>query len=83
MTNQESICKTILQITRERGVLKTTCPSEIAREMFPKDWRNHMGEIREAAIALHKTGKVLLMQKGKMIDPDEIKGPIRIRIGDH
>ena len=80
MTDQENIAQVILQTAQIRGVLKSTCPSEIARELFPKDWRNHMGEIRDAAIALHNSGKVLLTQKGRVIDPEDVKGPIRIKI---
>jgi len=82
MTDPESIAQAVLQTARERGMSKSTCPSEIARELFPQDWRNHMGEIRDVAIELNKKGKVLLMQKVKAIDPDHFKGPIRIRIDD-
>jgi len=81
MTGQNKITQVILQTAYERGVSKSTCPSEIARELFPGNWRKHMGEIRDAAISLHKSGEVLLMQKGRIIDPDDFKGPIRIRIG--
>ena len=80
MSEQESIVQVILQAARERGPFKSTCPSEVARKLFPKDWRDHMDAVRDAAIALHKQGKVKLMQKGKVIDPDHIKGPIRIQI---
>jgi hypothetical protein len=80
MTEPERIAEIVLRTARERGPFKTTCPSEIARELFPEDWRNHMDEVRAVAIELHEKGKVLLTQKGKVIDPDHIKGPIRIRI---
>ncbi|TSJ44421.1 DUF3253 domain-containing protein [Mucilaginibacter corticis] len=75
-----NITQSILQTARERGTSKSTCPSEIARALFPDDWRKHMGEIRDAAIELHKSGQVLLTQKGNPVDPDHIKGPVRIRI---
>ena len=81
MTGQDKITQVILQTACERGVSKSTCPSEIARAIFPEDWRKHMGDIRDAAIRLHKSGQVLLIQKGSIIDPDNFKGPIRIRIG--
>lgn len=75
-----SISQTILTMATERGADKTVCPSEIARELFPKNWRKHMQEVRDAAITLQKDGKVIITQKGLQVDVDSIKGPIRIKI---
>jgi len=75
-----SIADKILQMAAERGTEKTICPSDVARQMFPDDWRKHMDEIRKEAIALQKQGKVLITQKGIPIDTNNIKGPIRIKI---
>jgi hypothetical protein len=74
------IANTILSMAAERGANKTICPSDVAREMFPEDWRKHMDEIRQEAIALHKAGKVSITQKGIPVDTNHIKGPIRIKI---
>ena len=74
------IADTILLMAAERGPLKTICPSDVAREMFPQDWRKHMDDVRLEAIVLHKAGKVSITQKGIPVDTDHIKGPIRIRI---
>lgn len=78
MTN--SLSETILTTATQRGPEKSTCPSEIAREMFPDDWRKHMQEVRDAAVDLHKKGKVVITQKGQPVDVDNIKGPVRIKI---
>ena len=75
-----SIADTILSMALHRGPNKTICPSDVAREMFPDDWRKHMGEIRNEAIVLHKDGSILITQKGIPVNTDHIKGPIRIRI---
>lgn len=64
----------------QRGPEKTVCPSEIARELFPVNWRKHMQEVRDAAIELEKDGKVSITQKGEPVDVEHIKGPIRIKI---
>lgn len=76
---QDPIIESILSTAVARGPEKTFCPSEIARELFPKDWRAHLQEVVEVAIALQKQGKVLITQKGEAIDIDHIKGPIRIK----
>jgi len=74
------IADKILFMSSQRGPNKTICPSDVAREMFPGDWRKHMEEIRMEAIILNNDGKVLITQKGINIDTNHIKGPIRIKI---
>ncbi|QQL50485.1 DUF3253 domain-containing protein [Mucilaginibacter ginkgonis] len=80
MRNQDQISNTIVSMATERGVDKTICPSDVVRALFYKDWRRYMPEVRAAAIELQHAGKVVITQKGEMIDTDHIKGPIRIRI---
>jgi hypothetical protein len=75
-----NIPQTILAMATQRGVDKSTCPSEIARALFPDDWRKHMQEVRDAAIELHIQGKVTITQKGEPVDVNHIKGPVRIKI---
>lgn len=76
----KSISQTILNIATERGPDKTICPSEVARAMFPDNWRKHMDEVREVAVDLQRQGKVTITQKGNPVDVNHIKGPIRIKI---
>lgn len=80
MQGPQDISATILSTAIQRGPQKSTCPSEIARMLFPDDWRKHMKNIVDVAIDLHHQGKVLITQKGKAIDVNHIKGPIRIKI---
>jgi hypothetical protein len=75
-----TISQTILAKAIQRGPEKSTRPSEIARELFPEDWRKHMHEVRNAAIELHEAGKVTITQKGKPVDTENIKGPVRIKL---
>lgn len=80
MQGPPDISATILSTAIQRGPQKSTCPSEIARMLFPDDWRKHMKHIVEVAIDLHHQGKVAITQKGILIDVNHIKGPIRIKI---
>ncbi len=77
-----TIRQTILAKATQRDSDKSTCPSEIARELFPADWRKHMQEVRDAAIELHHEGKVTITQKGRPVDTGSIKGPVRIKINN-
>ena len=80
MQQHKKISDTILTIAANRGHEKSTCPSEVARLLFPDDWRKHMKEVVDAAIDLNNQGKVSITQKGNPIDVTQIKGPIRIKI---
>lgn len=75
-----SVSATILILATERGNDKTICPSEVARMLWPDEWRNHMEEVRLAAFTLRDEGKVQISQKGREVADNNVKGPIRIRI---
>ncbi|MEO6287450.1 MAG: DUF3253 domain-containing protein [Dyadobacter sp.] len=80
MQHYEKIATTILSTAIHRGAEKSTCPSEIARMLFPDDWRKHMKDVREVAIDLHNKGSVAITQKGIPVDVNNIEGPVRIKI---
>ncbi|MCF2442597.1 DUF3253 domain-containing protein [Dyadobacter sp. CY345] len=80
MEHYEKIATTILATVTDRGAEKSACPSEIARMLFPDDWRAHMKDVREVAIDLHNQGSVVITQKGTPVDVKDIKGPVRIKI---
>ncbi len=80
MNHQHLIADTILQMAAARGADKTICPSEVARALFPADWRKHMDKVRQCAVDLQRTGQVSITQKGEPVDAENIKGPIRIKI---
>ena len=71
---------TIVSTAIHRGANKSTCPSEIARMLFPKNWRKHMKDVLEVAIDLHNKGSVVITQKGMPVDVKNFKGPVRIKI---
>ncbi|RYE35297.1 MAG: DUF3253 domain-containing protein [Sphingobacteriaceae bacterium] len=64
----------------QRGADKTICPSEVARNLFAGNWRGQMQNVRDVAIQLQNKDQIQILQKGKIIGPENIKGPIRIRI---
>ncbi len=72
----------LLKLADERGLEKTFCPSEVARQLFPNYWRDKMDEIRKEADILIKENKLVVMQK-EIIQkdlPSKLKGPIRLRL---
>lgn len=63
-----------------RGTDKSICPSEVARAMFGNNWRPHMQTVRDAAFDLMEENQVIVTQKGKKVDRENLKGPVRIQI---
>lgn len=74
----------ILELLAERGLEKSICPSEAAKRVggtaSRHDWESLMEPAREVARRMAKTGKILVTQKGKVVDPASAKGPIRLRL---
>ncbi len=75
-----SVSQTILQMAAQRGVAKSICPSEVARALWPDDWRAHMEEVRAGAFGLRDAGKVRITQGGEDVAGDDVRGPIRIAV---
>jgi hypothetical protein len=74
---------TILHLLEERAGGSTICPSEAARRHARRtgreDWRSLMEPTRSAARRLVARGEVVIVQRGRVVDPDRARGAIRIR----
>jgi hypothetical protein len=69
----------ILHLLDERPHVATICPSEAARAAFPDDGRDRMESARMAARRLVAEGKIVITQRGAVVDPSHAKGAIRLR----
>ncbi len=73
--------KTILrEMLQNRGADKTICPSEVARALASAEWREIMPLVREAAQVLLHEGVLQIEQKGVLVDPALVRGPVRYRL---
>lgn len=70
----------ILELLERRPLDTTICPSEAARAVFPRTWRQEIEATRRAARRLTAAGHVVIVQAGRPVDPSTAKGPIRIRL---
>ena len=62
-----------------RARTSSICPSDVARDIAPDDWRPLMEPVRKAARRLVEAGEVEITQGGAVVDPSTARGPIRIR----
>lgn len=81
----------ILELLAARPASSTICPSEAARRVAHADdgddgdngdgWRELMEPARSAARRLVTGGRVVIKQRGRLVDPSTAKGPIRLARG--
>jgi hypothetical protein len=70
----------IVALLEKRSPGATICPSEAARELDAESFRDLMPEVRDAARRLVAAGRIEVTQKGRVIDLDHARGPIRLRL---
>jgi hypothetical protein len=81
--DSDLIAATLLRLAAERGPEKTLDPAEAARTLggpHPDGWGPLMQPIRRAAIGLAQAGRLVILRKGKPIDPADLKGVYRLRL---
>lgn len=74
-----SIEATILDLLAHRADTSSICPSDVARTIGGEGWRDLMDDTRRVARRLVAEGRVQITQGGEVVDPLEVRGPIRIR----
>ncbi|MGI9129858.1 MAG: DUF3253 domain-containing protein [Roseomonas sp.] len=77
--NIEAITDALLRIAAERGPEKSLCPTDVARAVSTENWRPLLGAVRKVAADLARQGKIEILRKGKPINPDDMRGVIRLR----
>ena len=77
----EEIEARILALVQERGPGRTIAPDDVARALSgsrPDQWAPLMQPIRRAAVRLMKEGRIVILRKGKPVDPDDFRGVYRL-----
>ena len=69
----------ILKLLGTRDSSKTICPSEVLPNELKQD-KILMEHVRRSARLLASQNMIEIMQGGKVVDPSDFKGPIRLRL---
>jgi hypothetical protein len=83
VASEQALEDAILRLVAERGQGKSICPSEAARAVGgPKqeEWNRLMGPVRRIAIRLADQGQIVILRKGKPVDPHEFRGVYRLAL---
>ncbi|WGM46573.1 hypothetical protein KOAAANKH_01444 [Brevundimonas sp. NIBR10] len=59
---------------------KSIEPAEVAKALQPEQWQRMMPKVRGVALGLMRQGRLTITKKGKAIDPNAMKGVIRLRL---
>jgi hypothetical protein len=71
----------LLRLAAERGSEKSFCPSEAARILggpHPDGWGPLMQPVRRMAVELALAGQLVILRKGRPVDPQDFKGVYRL-----
>lgn len=72
------------EIARQIGLLpqgKSICPSDVARALagsHPDVWSRAMPHVRRVAVEMAKEGGLVVLRKGKVVDPEDFRGVYRL-----
>ena len=79
MVEEKELAAKIRDLLSARSAESSICPSDVARAAAPDNWRPLMESVREAARHMVADGEVQITQGGEVVDPESVRGPIRIR----
>jgi len=83
LPSPEEIESRILSALAERGEGRTVGPTDVARALsggHPDQWGPLMPPIRRAAVKLMKEGRLVILRKGRPVDPDDFRGVYRLAL---
>ncbi len=87
MVTEVELSEAILDLLASGADGATICPSEVARAIVTEsdkdtgdEWRQLMDPVRRSARSLAHEGSIEITQRGKPVDPDNFKGPIRLKL---
>jgi hypothetical protein len=81
--NPEELEATMLALVTEREVGRNLDPTDVARAVGgdrPEGWGPLMQPVRQAAVRLMKAGRIVILRKGRPVDPDDFKGIYRLTL---
>jgi hypothetical protein len=82
-SNTEELEAAMLALLNERGPGKTISPTDVASAVGghrSEEWGPLMQPLRRVAVRLMKEGRIVIVRKGKPVDPDDFRGTYRLAL---
>ena len=83
--NPAAVEDTIIELLQARGSERTIGPMDVARALggdHRDGWGPLMPQVRRAAVRLMKQGRLVILRKGRPVDPDDFRGVYRLALVD-
>ena len=80
--SDETVYITILQMCAAAGLDGNVRPEDVAMEIQREDWQSILKRVRLFAKQLAQSGDIVILRKGKIADPNDVKGMIRLQISE-
>jgi hypothetical protein len=81
--NPEELEAAMLALLNERGPGRSISPADVASTFGgkrPEEWGPLMQPLRKVAVRLMKEGRIVILRKGKPVDPDDFRGTYRLAL---
>lgn len=84
----DPVAETILELLAAAAPDKSISPEEVARAVAaqrqrrndpPDAWRRYLPAVKQQALFLARAGRLVVLRKGKAVDPQTAKGVIRYK----
>ena len=79
----EELEAAMLSLLEERGPGRTISPADVAQALGgnqPEGWGPLMQPVRKVAVRLMKEGRIVILRKGRPVDPDDFRGTYRLAL---
>lgn len=70
----------ILEALAAAGPGKSIDPAQAAERVAGPEWRSLSTQVRRAAAAMMRRGELVILRKGKPVDPEDFRGVVRLRL---
>ena len=81
--SDETVYITILQMCAAAGLDGNVRPEDVAMEIQRDDWQSILKRVRLFGKQLAQSGDIVILRKGKIANPDDVKGMIRLQISEN
>lgn len=77
----EEAGRVLLDLVAANGVDTSLSPTDVARTLAPDDhWQRALPLVRRIAVRLAREGRLLILRKGKVVNPDDFRGVYRLAL---
>ncbi len=83
---ETQLAQIMLAQLAERGPHRTVSPQDVARAVggpHPDGWGPLMPIVRRVAIDLTQAGRIVILRKGRVVDPADFRGVYRLALASY